>query len=156
MAMRPPTISRRAMLGATLAVAVPHLARGQSGRDPASQEPTDVRIRLTFDGRTMTATLYDNPSARDLAALLPLDLMIDDYGNNEKIAYLPRKLTEDGSGPFGNERPGDLCYFKPWSNLAMFYADYRWDGLIRLGRFDGSFEPLRVRGKFPLRIERIR
>jgi hypothetical protein len=38
----------------------------------------------------------------------------------------------------------------------MFYTDYRWDGLIRLGRFDGSFEPLRVRGKFPLRIERIR
>jgi hypothetical protein len=38
----------------------------------------------------------------------------------------------------------------------MFYADYRWDGLIRLGRFDGSFEPLRARGKFPLHIERIR
>ena len=38
----------------------------------------------------------------------------------------------------------------------MFYADYRWDGLIRLGRFDGRFEPLRVRGKFPLHIEHIR
>ena len=34
----------------------------------------------------------------------------------------------------------------------MFYADYRWDGLIRHGRF----EPLRVRGKFPLHIEHIR
>jgi hypothetical protein len=156
MTMGPPVISRRTMLGAALATAVPHLAHGQNGRDPASQKPTDVRIRLTFDGRTMTATLYDNPSARDLATLLPLDLTIDDYGNNEKIAHLPRKLTEDGSGPFGNERPGDLCYFKPWGNLAMFYADYRWDGLIRLGRFDGSFEPLRVRGKFPLHIERIR
>jgi hypothetical protein len=98
MAMGPPTISRRAMLSATLAAAVPHLAHGQNGRDPASQKPTDVRIKLTFDGRTMTATLYDNPSARDLATLLPLDLTIDDYGNNEKIAHLPRKLTEDGSG----------------------------------------------------------
>jgi hypothetical protein len=38
----------------------------------------------------------------------------------------------------------------------MFYADYGWDALIRLGRFDGSLEPLRVRDKFPLRIERIR
>ena len=66
------------------------------------------------------------------------------------------KYSSSGSGPFGNERPGDLCYFKPWGNLAMFYADYRWDGLIRLGRFDGSFESLRGRGKFPLRIERIR
>jgi hypothetical protein len=155
MAMGPPTISRRAMLSATLAAAVPHLAHGQNGRDPASQKPTDVRIKLTFDGRTMTATLYDNPSARDLATLLPLDLTIDDYGNNEKIAHLPRKLTEDGSGPFDNERPGDLCYFRSWGNLAMFYADYRWEGLIRLGHFEGSFEPLLVRGKFPLRIERI-
>jgi Cyclophilin-like family len=84
-----------------------------------------------------------------------LDLTIDDYGSNEKIAYLPRKLTEEGSGPFDNERPGDLCYFKSWGNLAMFYGDYRWDGLIRLGRFEGGFESLRVRGKFPLRIERI-
>ena len=71
----------------------------------------------------MIATLYDNPSARDLMSLLPLDLTIDDYGNNEKIAYLPRKLTEEGSGPFGNEAPGDLCYFAPWGNLAMFYAE---------------------------------
>ena len=156
MAMRPPTISRRTMLGATPAAAVPHLAHGQSGRDPASQKPTDVRIRLTFDGRAMTAALYNILSVRDLATLLPLDLTTDDYGSNEKTAYLPRKLAEDGSGPFGDERPGDLCYFKPWANLAMFYADYCWDGLIRLGRFDGSFEPLRVRGKFPLRIERIR
>jgi hypothetical protein len=84
MAMRLPTISRRAMLGATLAAAVPHLAHGQCGRDPASQKPTDVRIRLTFDGRTMTATLYDNPSARDLATLLPLDLTIEDYGQQRE------------------------------------------------------------------------
>jgi hypothetical protein len=115
-----------------------------------------MRIRLTFNNRTMTAILYDNPSARDLASLLPLDLTIDNYANNEKIAYLPRKLTEEASGPFGNEAPGDLCYFAPWGNLALFYAGYRWsEGVIRLGRFEGSFEPLLTRGKFPLRIARI-
>ena len=101
-----------------------------------------MRIRLTFNNQSMIATLYDNPSARDLMSLLPLDLTIDNYGNNEKIAYLPRKLTEEGSGPFGNEAPGDLCYFAPWGNLALFYAGYRWsEGVIRLGRFEGSFEP---------------
>jgi hypothetical protein len=42
--------------------------------------------------------------------MLPLDLTIEDYSTNEKIAHLPRKLTEEGSGPFGNERPYDLCY----------------------------------------------
>jgi hypothetical protein len=52
----------------------------------------------------MTATLHDNPSTHDFASMLPLDLTIDDYSTNEKIAYLPRKLTEQGSGPFENER----------------------------------------------------
>ncbi|MER8404026.1 cyclophilin-like fold protein [Mesorhizobium sp. M0185] len=147
-----PDLSRRALLGGALAATVlPRAARSQQG----SQEPTDMKIKMIFNGRTMTATLYDNPSARDFFTMLPLNLTIDDYAHNEKIAYLPRKLTEEGSGPFGNERPYDLCYFMPWGNLAMFYTDYRHPGLIRLGRFDAAEEALRVSGKFPLRIERI-
>jgi hypothetical protein len=145
-------LTRRKILAGTLISAA---SFAQRGRDPDSQEPTDVRIRMSFGDYALTATLYDNPSARDFASMLPLSLKIEDYGGNEKIVFLPRKLTEDGSGPFGNERPGDLCYFKPWGNLALFYADYKWDGLIRLGRFDDGFKPLLVRGEFPVRIERI-
>ena len=156
MTIKLPTFSRRTLLGAAISTAVlPRFAYSQQGRDPANQEPTDMRIRMTFDGRTMTATLYDNPSARDFYSMLPLDLTIKDYSTNEKIAYLPRKLTEEGSGPFGNERPYDLCYFMPWGNLAMFYADYSHPGLIRLGRFDEGYEALHVPGEFPLRIERL-
>lgn len=105
----------------------------------------------------MTATLEDNPSARDFASMLPLHaLAIDDYANNEKISYLPRRLSEEGSGRFDDERAGDLCYYAPWGNLAFFYAGYRWSrGLIRLGRIDGSFDALLVKGAFPLRIDTI-
>jgi hypothetical protein len=140
---------RRVVLAAIVAGALmPQLAFGQDG--------TGMRIRIEFAGRSMTASLYDNPSARDFASMLPLDLTIDDYSTNEKIAYLPRKLTEEGSGPFGNERPGDLAYYAPWGNLAFFYASYRYSrGLIRLGRIDGDIAPLLVRGKFDLRIERL-
>lgn len=148
---------RRALLGAMFAgVALPKPSFAQRRDNPASQEPTEMRMRLTFNNQTMVAVLYDNASARDLSSLLPLDLTIENYGSNEKIAYLPRKLTEEGSGPFGNEAPGDLCYFAPWGNLALFYDGYRWsEGLIRLGRVEGSFEPLLTHGKFPLRIERV-
>lgn len=146
--------TRRLLLAAATAVAVfPRTMFGRS--DPNSQERTEVKIRLSFDGHEMTATLYDNPSARDFTSMLPLDLEIDDFGSNEKIAYLPRKLTVEGHGPFSNERPYDLCYYMPWGNLAMFYADYNHPGLIRLGRFEEGYEALHVRGKFPLRIERI-
>ncbi len=114
-----------------------------------------MKIIFTFDHKSLTATLYDNPAARDLLSLLPLDdLTIDDYGHNEKIAYLPRKLTGEGSELFDNEAAGDLCYFAPWGNLALFHAGYRWsNGLIRLGRLEGEFETLLKQGKFPLRIE---
>lgn len=150
--------TRRAVLGATLASAVmPRLAFGQAATNPtAGQEETNMKIRIAFGDHDFTATLYDNPSARHFASMLPLDLTIDDYANNEKIAYLPRKLTEEGSGPFANEAPGDLCYYAPWGNLAFFYDSYGYsNGLIRLGRLDGGFEPLLTRGEFPLRIESL-
>lgn len=115
-----------------------------------------MRIRFTFADQAFTATLEDNPSARDLMTMLPLDLSFEDYSTNEKIAYLPRKLTEEGSGPFDNEAVGDVCYFAPWGNLALFHAGYRWSrGLIRLGRMDGPVDPLLVRGEYPLRVETI-
>jgi hypothetical protein len=41
------------------------------------------------------------------------DLSIDNYAHHETISDVPLKLTE-GGGSFGNERPGDLCYYAPW------------------------------------------
>jgi hypothetical protein len=38
--------------------------------------------------------------------MLPLNLTIEDYSSKEKIAYLPRKLTEEDGGPFSNEARG--------------------------------------------------
>jgi hypothetical protein len=113
-----------------------------------------ARIRLSFATHVFTATLNTTPQAQDLASLLPLTLEIDDYSTNEKIAHLPRKLTEEAAAPFANEAPGDLCYYAPWGNLALYHGPYRWSrGLFRLGRLDAGPEPLLTRGKFPLRIE---
>src|SRR5918994_7602979 len=150
------SLSRRVALGAILASALTtRIALGQTAQDAApDQDEMTMRIRIEFNGASMTARLYDNPSARDLASMLPLDLMIDDYSNNEKTSYLPRKLTEEGAGPFGNEAPGDLAYYAPWGNLAFFHGSYRYSaGLIRLGRIDGGIAPLLALGKFDFRIE---
>lgn len=157
MPLNPKTLGRRAILASMLATAIfPASAQAQQGRDPTSQEPPEVKIRMTFNGKTITATLYDNASARDFMSMLPLDLKIEDYSTNEKITYLPRQLTEAGSALFKNERPGDLCYYAPWGNLALFHSGYRYSkGLIRLGRFSDDFAPLLMRGEFPLRIELV-
>jgi hypothetical protein len=113
-----------------------------------------MQIQCAFETQRFTVTLEDNPTARDLMSMLPLDLTIEDYSTNEKIARLPRKLTEDGSGPFSKEAPGDLAYYAPWGNLAFFHSNYRYSkGLIRIGRLVDSVRPLKARGTFPLRLD---
>ncbi len=110
-----------------------------------------MKIRFRFLTHDFTATLEGNPTARDLVSMLPLTLTIEDYSTNEKIAYLPRKLTERGAAPFEGEAVGDLAYYAPWGNLVFYYAPYRYcAGLIRLGRLNGGVLPLMARGKFPL------
>jgi len=137
---------RRKVLGAILA----------SAFLPRNALASAMKIELTFNGHSMIARLHDNPTARELYAMLPLELSIDSYGNNEKIAYLPRKLTEEGGGPFGNEAPGDIGYFAPWGNLAFYHGNYRWsEGLIRLGRIEGDIRPLLMPGKFRLEIHSV-
>lgn len=147
-------ITRRVLLG-SIAASLATAAHSQQPGDPYAQEATEMKVRFAFGDHSMIATLYDNPSARDFFSMLPLQLKIADFAHNEKIAYLPRKLSEQGAGPFGNEQPYDLCYYVPWGNLAMFYDSYRHPGLIRLGRFESGQEALHVRGEFPLTVEAI-
>ncbi|MGO8021259.1 cyclophilin-like fold protein [Rhizobium leguminosarum] len=137
------TRRRNILLGIGAAMTVPNAGLGQQPAQVNGNSSTAVRVRFTFGDSTMTATLDDSPPAGDFASMLPLDLTIEDYSHNEKIVRL-----------LDNERPGDLCYFKPWGNLALFYGGYKWDGLIRLGRFEDGFDPLRIRGNFSVRIER--
>ncbi|MCP4561885.1 MAG: MFS transporter [Bosea sp.] len=152
--MTQPRISRRTLLAGTAASLAVHSVAGAQTDVPSNRKGTAMRLRFVFADQDFTATLEDNPSARDLFSMLPLDVTIGDYSTNEKIAYLPRKLTEEGSGRFGNEAIGDLCYYAPWGNLAMFYGPYRWSrGLIRLGRLDEGARPLLVRGEHKLRVE---
>jgi hypothetical protein len=144
-------ISRRALVtGLLVAPLLPSAGSGQEDQ----QEATVMKVRIAFGGEAFTVTLEDHASAREFANMLPLDLTISDYANNEKIAYLPRKLVELARGPFPNARPGDLCYYVPWGNLALFHGSYESTrDLVRLGRIDGDVAPLLTRGEFALRIE---
>ena len=140
---------RRTLLGYFAAtLTAPNLAFAQT---PSSGRRN--KVEFSFGDHVFTATLFDNPSARDFASMLPLSLELTDYSNNEKIAYLPRKLTVEGNTPYADAAIGDLCYYVPWGNIIFYYRDYSPDSsVIRLGRLDGGIKPLMTRGTFPLRI----
>jgi hypothetical protein len=104
----------------------------------------------------MTATLLDTATARDFLALLPLTLTLEDYAQTEKISYLPRKLSEAGAPAGSDPSVGDITYYAPWGNLAIFYRDFGYSrGLIQLGRIDSGIEALNVPGPLKVTIERV-
>ncbi|WP_406192347.1 cyclophilin-like fold protein [Streptomyces sp. NBC_01017] len=80
-------------------------------------------IRVTLGGRVVEATLNDSPAARDLATLLPLTLDLEDFHGTERIGYPPRKLTTDGAPAPVAARAGEIAYYAPWGNLALFHQD---------------------------------
>lgn len=102
-----------------------------------------MRITLTIGATVLTGTLADNATSRDFAALLPLALTLSDHNRTEKISHLPRKLTTEGAPPATAATEGDLTYYAPWGNLAIFYRDFRRSsGLITIGSLDRGHELL--------------
>ncbi|MFF2775907.1 cyclophilin-like fold protein [Streptomyces sp. NPDC058052] len=80
-------------------------------------------IRVTLDGNPVEATLNDSPAARDFAELLPLALDLKDFHGVERVAGLPRKLDTSSSPEPTAARTGDMAYYAPWGNLALFHQD---------------------------------
>lgn len=100
-------------------------------------------IRITTDTHTLTGTLDDTAAARDFAALLPLALTLSDFNATEKVADLPSRLNTDGSPKAAAARAGDIAYYAPWGNLAIFYRDFpRSPGLVILGHINGPLDAL--------------
>ncbi|MEJ2635211.1 MAG: cyclophilin-like fold protein [Calditrichia bacterium] len=112
------------------------------------------KIKIIIGDTTLTATLYDNPTTRDFIPLLPLSLTLEDYAGTEKISDLPKRLsTEDAPSGF-DPSVGDITYYAPWGNLAIFYKDFGYaNGLINLGRIDMGIEELNNAGSLKVIIE---
>jgi hypothetical protein len=93
-----------------------------------------MRLRLTIGATVLHADLLDNDTSRDFASLLPLTVVLTDFHATEKIGDLPRRLSTTGAPPGTAAQAGDIAYYAPWGNLAIFYQDFQYaQGLVRLG-----------------------
>ncbi len=97
------------------------------------------KIQIQLDGRVFNAVLYENASAKDFLAQLPLTLTLSDFNGTEKIADLPKRISEEGAPAGFKPEAGDIAYYAPWGNLAIFYRDFRYsERLIRIGKIEGD------------------
>lgn len=142
---------RRALAGVVLAFT---LAAGVMPATTFAQQGP-MKIHLHIDGAIATATLDNNAAARDFVAQLPLSLTLQNYAEIERIATLPRKLSVDGAPAGITPKTGDINYYAPWGNLAIFVGDDAYArGLLRLGRVDTGLPALQRQGPLKVRIER--
>ncbi|HDN9021822.1 TPA: cyclophilin [Aeromonas salmonicida] len=115
-----------------------------------------MNIKMTIAGQIIMATLEESHSARDFFAMLPLTLPLEDYASTEKIAYLPRKLTTQDAPKGIDPDAGDITYYAPWGNLAIFYRDFGYStGLIKLGRIESGLTHLTTTPSASITIEAI-
>lgn len=115
--------------------------------------PNVTTIDIVSGSRRWTANIEDSPSARDFLVQLPLTLTLNDYAGTEKIADLPRPVTREGAPDAITPRAGDLAFYAPWGNLAVFYRDgHHSPGLIILGRLQGDMAEFGGRQPLPVTI----
>ena len=99
----------------------------------ASEEQSVMKISITSNGNTTVFELNDSPAAKDLYAQLPLSLEVENYSNNEKIFYPPKKLNTTDT-PLADAKSGTLAYYAPWGDVVMFYRSFgSAPGLYELG-----------------------
>ncbi|MCO5219163.1 MAG: cyclophilin-like fold protein [Thermomicrobiales bacterium] len=145
------TVNRRWFVS-TSSVGVAMAATRTRAQESSLSEPTllatptgevRVQITLTLGDTVLTATMNDSQTSREFVGLLPLTLTLSDYNQTEKISDLPGPLTVDDSLPGFDPSPGDITYYAPWGNLAIFYRDFGpAAGLVHLGTIDEGWEAL--------------
>lgn len=84
-----------------------------------------MKLKITIGDKSVVATMYDNATAKDFISMLP--------------STLNRKLSTQGAPAGCDPDIGDVTYYAPWGNLAIFYKDFEYaGGLIKLGKIEGG------------------
>lgn len=114
-----------------------------------------MKIKILIDGEILNAELYDNATAKDLISRLPLEVELEDYANNEKIFYPKPQLSTEGAPEGYDPSAGDITYYAPWGDIAIFYKDFSYSkGLISVGKIsDEDLKHLNFSGKKIARLE---
>jgi hypothetical protein len=134
---------------------------GMSGRalieknEPnSSEDKTTMKINVKANGNTTVFKLNNSQAAKELYAQLPLSITVENYSDNEKIFYPPKKLNTIDT-PLADARTGTLAYYAPWGDVVMFYGGFgSAPGLYELGHaISGSEHIQRMSGT--IQIEKV-
>ena len=111
-------------------------------------------IKMTFAGNEIYGEILNTQSGKEFLSQLPATLKFEDYNSTEKISYLQSKLSGQGEPEGFTPKRGDISYYMPWGNLAIFYRDFRYSrSLIKIGTINDIDKLANMSGSFEAKIE---
>ena len=102
-----------------------------------SNEMTKVKMKITVNAQTFTATLLDNNSAKAFNEMLPLTINMIELNGNEKYFNLQKSLPTNPSNP-KTIKNGDLMLYGS-ETLVLFYKTFSTSySYTKLGEVDDA------------------
>ncbi|MEM7872697.1 cyclophilin-like fold protein [Morganella morganii] len=124
--------------------------------DKGDKQVSFMKIQIIIDGETTNATLFDTPTGRDFASMLPLNLTLEEYADIERISQLPRMLSQEHAPDGMIPKSGDITFYVPWGNLAIFIQGRPYaHSLIPVGKIDSGLTFLERRGPLSVHIRAV-
>jgi len=125
-------------------------------KQTSSEKAQNMKIKIGIGGKTLTAILADNETARDFASLLPLRVTMNDLFGREKYGDLPKALSKNG--PSKNKyEVGEIAYWSPAKQFAVYYHQdgetIPSPGIIPIAKIDAGTEVFKVPGSVKVMIE---
>lgn len=115
----------------------------QQANDDNNQENESMeeyRIKITVNGRELTAVLTDNATTRAFIEKLPLTLPMQDLYGREMCYRFPDALPTDNVSVSGYE-VGEIVYYPPMHSFVIMYAQNgERFSMQKLGRIDTGVE----------------
>ena len=94
-----------------------------------------MKIYLTINGNSFTATLEDNETTRELLKKLPLEVSMSELNGNEKYYYFDDSLPTNSYRPSSINK-GDIMLYGS-DCLVIFYESFNTSySYTRIGKLD--------------------
>lgn len=123
----------------------------------AGERSCSVKIKLSFNDKTVIVAMYDNDAARQVIERLPVSLEFTDFAGEEKITNFSPPFSLDNAPRGMAARAGKMFIYAPWGNMGFFYKDHGYvtdNNLIPLGEIETGLEYLATqKGGFTAKLE---
>jgi hypothetical protein len=148
---------RKVVLIGLLTIIVALGASGQSSGADKIQGTEAVKIKITIGEKTLAATMADNVTAREFLELLPFSMKLNDYAGREKYGHCDNPLSEYANGRQKTYKIGDIGYWSPNNDFAIFYShdgtEMPEPGITVIGTIDSGIDVFDAEGAITATFE---